>query len=72
MGYHGYWFTMKATQPDIGILEPVIMRWQATGNIFLDQKQNYRGIGGANLEYDLPWIKGLSVRAGFDFDALLG
>ena len=36
----------------------------------LDQKQNYRGIGGANLEYDLPWIKGLSVRAGFDFDAL--
>lgn len=39
-------------------------------NYILDKKQNYRGIGGTTLEYSLPWVEGLSVKGGGDFDVL--
>jgi len=39
-------------------------------NYILDNKKNYRGIGGTTLEYSLPWIKGLSIKGGADFDIL--
>lgn len=36
----------------------------------VDQKQNFRGLGGSGLEYHIPMVKGLSVKAGVDFDVL--
>ncbi|MDD4190236.1 MAG: SusC/RagA family TonB-linked outer membrane protein [Mangrovibacterium sp.] len=39
-------------------------------NYILDQKKNYRGLGGSSLEYHLPWVKGLSIRTGADYDII--
>lgn len=39
-------------------------------DLLLDQVQQYRGIGGLFLEYSLPWVEGLSVRAEGSFDLI--
>ncbi|NJK93664.1 MAG: SusC/RagA family TonB-linked outer membrane protein [Bacteroidales bacterium] len=41
-------------------------------NLVRDEAQSYRGLGGAYMQYNLPWIKGLSFRTEFSADITQG
>ncbi len=66
------WFPVYDETDPTGYWNPGAGNFAMASNrdYILDQKQNYRGLGGSNIEYHLPWVKGLSVKAGADFDIL--
>ncbi|HBL73614.1 MAG TPA: hypothetical protein DD458_00160 [Prolixibacteraceae bacterium] len=66
------WFPVYDANDPTGYWNPAAGNYAMASDrdYILDQKQNYRGLGGSSLEYHLPWVKGLSVRTGADFDIL--
>lgn len=56
----GYW------NPGAGNLGVISRR-----DLMLDNKKTYRGLGTLYVEYDIPWVKGLSVRSEGSTDIII-
>ncbi len=56
----GYWNAQSGFNPATSMNSKLVR----------DEQKTYRGLGGAYLQYDLPWVKGLSVRTEFSADIM--
>ena len=56
----GYWNPNAGTNP-VASEDPALMT---------DKVKQYRALGGVSLEYKLPWVKGLSLKAEGSFDII--